>query len=268
MTEYNPYGARHFLRDLEGESASELRERTVPLQGGGTVEKGYSVDTDELDMGGLLEFRTLVPRRSPVRSRPPSPYRLVWTGNTYEVWQRPETSPTRLLEHLPLGEEFEPAAIPECQQVRALAQRAESRAPGSARLVAARHPPVYDATDGNLEVPRDGSYTAWLMGSVRGVDELFVDGRKIGEARQQINNEGGYVYMGEAHLSAGEHRSKLSFGGADLHPGSGGFPRPEVGPLLFAPAGKMEGQIVSAPAGEAESLCGQRWDWIDAVASE
>lgn len=70
MTEYNPYGARHFLRELDGEAASELRERTVPLRGGGTVEKGFDVDVDALDPDGLFEYRTLVLRRSPLPTRP------------------------------------------------------------------------------------------------------------------------------------------------------------------------------------------------------
>lgn len=265
MTEYNPYGARHFLRNLDGEAASELRERTVPLRDGGVVEKGYPADTDELDLNGLLEYRTLVLRRSPVRSRPPSPYRLVWSGDTYEVWQRPEPLLEQPLEHLSLGSEYEPAAVPRCEEVRALARRAESQAPGEARLLAARHAPVYEATDGDLEVPRAGDYEAWLKGSVRGADKLLVDGQEVGEARQEINNEGGYIYMGDAQLEAGAHRAELHFGGADLHPGSGGFPRPEVGPLLFAPAGNAAGEIVSVPLGEAESLCARRWDWIEAV---
>jgi hypothetical protein len=263
MTEYSPYGARHFLRNLDGEAASELRERTVPLRGGGEVEKGYSVDTDELDMAGLFEYRTLVLRRSPTRSRPPSSYELVWSGDAYEVWQRPEglTTPP---EHLPLGSESEPAAVPACAEVRDLARSAEALGPGG-HLLAARHSPVYDATDGNLDVPEAGEYAAWLLGSIRGADELYVDGEKVGEARHEINNEGGYIYMGETDLEAGHHEAELRFGGADLHPGSGGFPRPEVGPLLFTPAGEEEGELVSVAPAEAESLCGQAWDWIEAV---
>jgi len=268
MTEYNPYGARHFLRNLDGEAASELRERAVPLRDGGEVEKGYSVDTDELDMSGLLEFRTLVLRRSPVRSRPPSPYRLVWTGDTYEVWQRPAELTAQPPEHLPLGSEYEPSAIPDCAEVLALARRAQARDGKEARLLAARHAPVYNATDGNLEVPSAGDYTAWLKGSVRGADELLVDGRKVGEARHEINNEGGYIYMGETKLTAGAHKAELRFGGADLHPGSGGFPRPEVGPLLLAPVGEEAGELTSVPASEAESLCGQSWDWIEAAGTD
>ena len=111
MTEYNPYGARHFLRELDAEGASELRVRPVYLRDGSMAEKGEAVDTDEVAWDSLLEYRTLVLRRSPVLSRPPSPYRLVWTGESYEVWQRPEAPAGFPPEHLPLGDgELEPAA--------------------------------------------------------------------------------------------------------------------------------------------------------------
>ena len=35
MTEYQPYGVRHFLRDADPEAASELRRRQVPLRAAG-----------------------------------------------------------------------------------------------------------------------------------------------------------------------------------------------------------------------------------------
>ena len=49
MTEYNPYGARHFLREGEAEGVSELRRRRIPLADGDRCPKGLSADTDELD---------------------------------------------------------------------------------------------------------------------------------------------------------------------------------------------------------------------------
>ncbi|MGB7587592.1 MAG: hypothetical protein WBM00_02670, partial [Solirubrobacterales bacterium] len=267
MTEYNPYGARHFLREEDGEGASELRERLVPLRGGGEVELGYSVDTDELDINGLFEFRTLVLRRSPVRSRPPLLYRLVHSGKYYEVWQRPEGEFDAAPEHLPLGNESEPSGVPDCGEVGGLGLLALQHMSPGAHLVAARHAPSYNATDGNLEVPNSGRYIAWLKGSVRGEDELFVDGHKIGGVRHQIENEGGFIELGEVQLAAGAHKAELHFGGADLYPGSGGFPRPETGPLLFAPAGRERGEVVSVPIAESNRLCGKPWDWIEAVGS-
>jgi hypothetical protein len=264
MTEFNPYGARHFLRELDGEGAAELRNRLVPLRDGGLAEKGEAVDTDELAIEGLLEFRTLVLRRSPVRSRPPLPYRLAWTGDYYEVWQRPAALVGFLPLLLPLGDESDPGAVPSCGEVSELRLLAlQSRVPG-VRLFAARHAPVFDATDGTLTVPRPGRYTAWLGGSVRGSVELLVDGHRLGEARHELSNDAGFIELGEAQLAAGAHEVELRLGGADLHPGSGGFPRPEVGPLLFAPAGgDPAGEIVSTPVAEASRLCGKRWDWIE-----
>lgn len=263
MTEYSPYGARHFLRDADAEAASELRERTVPLREGGEVEKGYAADTDRLDLADLFVYRTLVLRRSPVRSRPPLPYRLIRSGETYEVWQRPEGEREPPLDFLPLGGE-EPAAIPDCEEVERIAAGALRDSP-EARLLAARHAPVHYAGDGDFDVLRSGLYDAWLGGSARGEIELFVDGEQVGSVRHELNNEGGYLYLGQARLDAGPHVAKLRFGGADLHPGSGGFPRPVTGPLVFAPAGREEGRIVSVGADEARQLCGGRWDWIEAL---
>ena len=262
MTEYNPYGARHFLRGLDGEGASELRVREVPLLGGGTAEKGEAVDTDELDRAGLYEYPTLVLRRSPVRSRPPLPYRLVWAGAYYEVWQLP-AAPVLAPEALQLGEDLEPAAVPDCREVVRMGRAAAKRAAYAGRLVAARHAPVYDATEGTLRLRRAGEYEAWLGGSVRGSVELFVDGHPIGEAREQLENDGGFTGLGRARLGKGLHEAQLRFGGADLHPGSGGFPRPETGPLLFTPAGEAAGKLVWVPAEQARRLCGKRWDWIE-----
>ena len=43
MTEYQPYGVRHFLRELDPEGASELRRSLIPLRDGSTVPKaGYA----------------------------------------------------------------------------------------------------------------------------------------------------------------------------------------------------------------------------------
>jgi hypothetical protein len=264
MTEYNPYGARHFLRNLDGEGASELRVRQVPLRGGRTAAKGEAVDTDQIETEALLDYRTLVLRRSPVRSRPPWPYRLVFSGRYYEVWQRPAGGARPTPEFMPLGEGLEPAVAPRCSTVLAMARQAEAASNRTGRLLAARHAPVYDATSGSLEVSRAGTYTAWLLGSARGVDKLWVDGHKVGEARHELNNEGGFVELGQVRLSAGRHRAELGFGGADLHPGSAGFPRPTTGPLLLVPAGREAGAIVSVPLREPRRLCGLPWDWIEA----
>ena len=95
MTEYQPYGVRHFLRDADPEAASELRRRQVPLGDGRTLHKGETADTDRFQLGGLLVYRTLVLRRSPVQSRPPSPYRLTWRGRLLRGLAAPGASSPR-----------------------------------------------------------------------------------------------------------------------------------------------------------------------------
>ncbi|MGH9262321.1 MAG: hypothetical protein ACRD08_20875, partial [Acidimicrobiales bacterium] len=114
MTEYQPYGVRHFLRRLDAEGASELRRRVVPLREGSSLDKGEYANLDAFRLDGILVYPTLVLRRSPVESRPPAPYRLRWQGDWYEVWQRPAGAVAPIAEHLPLGGPLSPSAVAEC----------------------------------------------------------------------------------------------------------------------------------------------------------
>ena len=88
MTEYQPYGVRHFLRHLDAEGASELRRRPVPLRDGRVLGKAEVADIAAFAPEAILVYRTLVLLRSADSSRPPAAYRLVWSGRFYDVWQR------------------------------------------------------------------------------------------------------------------------------------------------------------------------------------
>ncbi len=261
MTEYNPYGARHFLREGEAEGVSELRRRGIPLADGDPVRKGLSADTDELDPDDLLVYRSLVLRRSPVRSRPPSPYRLAWRGRWYELWQRPEQIPD--IERLALGTTFGPAGVPDCPEVLALAEGATA----GERLIAAEAPEpllfgIADHREGTIEVEEPGPYSVWILGSVRGSARAVADGEATPEVRHQLNHEGGYVYLGHLDLDAGESDVRVELGGADLHPGSGG-PRGVLGPLALVPETVPAPRLVSVAPQQARDLCGRPWDWIE-----
>lgn len=287
MTEYNPYGARHFLRDADPEGASELRRRTVPLLSGNGLPKGKTADTDRFQLDGLMVYRTLVLRRSPAQSRPPSPYRLIWRGTYYEVWQRPVDSQGTVLAHLGLGTVTDPAGVPRCAAVHRLARKvgpggtlaAVSRNPVEViRMSRTEHPAAWTVRPGgstllpitpgdltaHVRVPRTGDYDVWLRGSVRPQVDLLVDGQPAGEVRGQLNNTGEYVELGAAHLEAGEHTVTVRFHGADLHPGSGGPPA-AIGPLALSDQDYADTKVSYYPARQADRLCGRRWDWIEAL---
>jgi hypothetical protein len=290
MTEYSPYGVRHFLRKLDPEGASELRRRPILLRDGGEVAKGEYADIDRFSLGAVLVYRTLVLMHTPSASRPPSVYHRVWSGSYYDVWQRSEPSTTRILEHLPLGNDLQPASVPVCSDVLRLGGVA---AAGNGRLVAAVRPAVkvvdlasaalpagwlpsadspggvYPSAAGTLRttvrVPADGRYGFSLAGSFRRALELSIDGREVSSAQNHLNHPGVDTPLGEIALAAGRHQIALRMSAADLSPGSGG-PSLALGPLLVSRSTSGP-SLVSLPPGRARSLCGRRLDWIEAVTS-
>jgi hypothetical protein len=199
MTEYQPYGVRHFLRGLDPEGASELRRRAIPLRNGSLVRKGGFADIADFQQEAVLTYRTLVLRRTPIGSRPPAPYRLVWQRRFYEVWQRPES--------------FQVSA----PELRKCAQ------PITARTT--------------VSVPRAGRYELWVGGSVRGELTAFVDGRTAGRIRHQLNNEGQYNPLGQIDLAAGSHTVATRHRLSRFRPGEAGEAW-QTGPLLVTPANR------------------------------
>ena len=289
MTEYQPYGVRHFLRHGDAEGVSELRYRPIALRGGGEAEKGEWADTDSIELAPLLEFRTLVLRRSPAQSRPPSVYSLRGRGPYYDVWQLPgAAAPTPILEHLPLGDFEDPAAVPPCAEVRRLAElagpagslAAVERGPAAVgSLSQSTHPedwlPIGPGSPDliprgpgeatlTLRAPRAGRYGVYVLGSARNRLEASIDGEAIGAVEQQLNNASHFLHFGEVELGAGPHEVTLAHDGQNLGPGGGGPPQP-IGPVVLSPDdGEPPVRIV--PTSDAESLCGRRLDWIEALA--
>jgi hypothetical protein len=289
MTDYEPYGARHFLRDADAEGASELRRRQVPLRSGQPLQKLASADIDEFQLQGLLSYRTLVLRRSPAASRPPSTYRLVSSRRYYEVWQRPEAVRTRIIDRLPLGNRFDPVAKASCRTIMRLAREAGAGgslatvrrpSPTVVELSRASHPPSWqldsrdqavlyphepsDLRDG-VQVPETARYGLWLGGSFRRAVELQVDGKGVATARHELSHSGQYVPLGAVALRAGAHQLTLRYGAADMHPGSGerafGF-----GPLVLARE-TINRPITYVPVAQARTLCGKRLDWVEALSA-
>ena len=266
MTEYQPYGVRHFLRDLDPEGASERRARPVYLRGGGVLGKSQYADIDAFALPSVLVYRTLVLRTSPTASRPPSVYRLASSGRFYEVWQRAER-PQQILEHLPLGTVGQPVGVARCADVRRLGVLAARR---SGMLVAAERAPALpvgrvgaDAQTATFTVPHAGDYGFWLGGLFRDRFTLSVDGTRLGSAADQLNATGGLTPLGHARLAAANHDLELRRSRRALRPGGRG---PQ-----FLPKRLESGQPAAAARlatvfpTHAASLCGRRLDWIEAV---
>jgi hypothetical protein len=273
MTEYEPYGVRHFLREADPEGASELRRRPVPLRDGSILDKAAFADIDQFDLAGLLEYRTLVLRRSPLASRPPSAFRIVWEGRHYEIWQRIDAAPP-IIEHVALGEGVGPSAIPRCADVLRLAARAGPD--GKLAAVLRSRPVVVDLgsggpifLDGSLviaqtvDLPVEGMYGAWIGSEFRGRLGLAVDEHAIGEARHELK-PGQFTLIDERPLPAGRHAVRIDYGGPDLRPGSGGRPWFGLGPLVFSRS-TAERPVLYVPPRNARSLCGRSLDWVEAI---
>jgi hypothetical protein len=200
MTEYQPYGVRHFLRELDAEGASELRRSLIPLRDGSTVPKGGYADLAAFHPDAVLAYPTLVLRRTPVGSRPPAPYRLVWQQRFYEVWRRPDSIPVSA------------TAFPKCAQ-----------------------PLTVSGT--TFSVPRADRYELWVSGSVRGELTALVDGQRAGRIRHQLNNQGQYSSLGQIDLAAGSHMLATRHRLSRVRPGEAGEAW-QTGPLLVTPANR------------------------------
>ena len=150
MTEYEPYGVRHFLRDGEPEGVSELRRRTIPLLDGSLVREGrVGRHRPDRPGGARRVYRTLVLRRSPAQSRPPAAYERVWSGRYYEVWQRP-ASRLSSRSGSRLGDRHDPVGVPRCEAVararrgRVTWSRRGARSPSSCRSSEATYPAEWE----------------------------------------------------------------------------------------------------------------------------
>jgi hypothetical protein len=248
MTEYLPVAARHFLRGLDAEGASELRRHLVPLRNGSTLPKLAYANLDSFAPQTLLAYRTLVLRRSPTESRPPAPFVLRWSGRYYEVWQRPNDF-RPVVADLPLGGSL-PAAVPSCAAVHRLAREGT--------LVAAQDDDDLHVLDGTTSPFVTGSpslHSIWLEGSTRRTVDVTVDGRRVGSAAPQLNNEGQYVELARVHLRPGPHMLEVSFEQDPLTPGSGGADYGH-GPVVVALTAPRRA-LVHGP------VCGRRLDWVE-----
>jgi hypothetical protein len=279
LDEFEEYG-KHFLRDTEIYAPFD----GYPGKVGEYRAPGPSYaswrDVDEMTLPFLQQFKLIVRRRSPANSRPPASYRRVYSGSYYEVWE--DSGREHASEHLSLGGVQDPTGRARCSDVRALASRAGD---GAALVAATRPDPLYlpayrmawpsywginpdtkrlgasgpGELTTTLTAPAD-RYRVWVLGTFgRGAD-VIIDGRRVGHA-EDIQPPGQYSLAGETELTAGTHRLVVRRGGGNLLPGNGrdeGYDAVVLEPVA-------EPELERVQAGDAESLCGRRLDWIETV---
>jgi hypothetical protein len=151
-------------------------------------------DLDSFATSTLEPYRSIVTRRSPAESRPPSTYQLVWQGRFYELWQRPALPSRSILEHVPLGESdslpycgnvvsgstvplcsVDPVAVPPCTQIRRLGRRALAQ---HAQLLAYQRP---------APITLRGDETVWPAPWLHGAEEHTLTPTTPGQAVGHIS---------------------------------------------------------------------------------
>jgi hypothetical protein len=282
-TEFEEF-AKHYLRGGDPTGWSESwQPPNVP-----SGRFGLPGDIDDVPPSYAGRFRTLVLRRSPSASRPPSAFRLVYRGHWYDVWQR-QPQPL-VLAHEAFGTDLQPGASARCRRVARLAGAA--RGPG-ARLayVPTSRRVVVDVSKGprpkawtvnpsyphTLHVLGPGRitrafavssavrYGVWLEGSFGRSTKVAIDGKPVGGVSDELNGLGQFAYLGTVTLTPGEHVLTLTRSGGDLRPGNGGDRI--LGPVVLSSDSVDSKPLRTAPADRSARLCGNRLDWVEAITS-
>jgi hypothetical protein len=287
-TEFEEFG-KHFLRNSDPAGSSEgWQRRLFPVRDGQYARMGLSYNLDDFPLAYVRYYRTVVLRRSPTDSRPLAPYERIYSGRFYDVWQRQPGSQHSVVQHLSIGHLLDRGGVPRCADVEALGQHARSAsgrlaysiAPQSYTIIPARtaYPPRWfvDPTEAYVLRPRGpgkiedsvvvqtpGTYELWIMGSFGRGYEVFVDGRRVGFARDHLSGRDQYAHVGSINLGRGRHVVTLLRGGGSLEPGDGVLEL--LGPIVLERRVSEPYAVHYVRPDNAASLCRRRLDWIEVV---
>ena len=254
--------AEYYLRDADQDSmVNGPRLELRPGVDRATAPGGmWTYDLDEYPLGFVESFRTIVMRRNPLASRPPSNYRLVYLSSYYEVWQR-EQPARNVYALVPLADTAGKHNAAACASVAAAARKAGPAAqiaymPSPAGYVQlddsnmtlrggfAQSGGVIEATGSGSATRKQpilvaGRYDFFIEGSFGRPVEVKVDGHHVGTAAYQVSYPAEWILIASRWLSAGLHTVEIKRGGISLHAGNGDGVDPfnrTIGPLVIIPA--------------------------------
>ena len=209
INEYQIYADRHFLRAGAPVEPAEYRNPLLPTVTGAVLTDQAWADIDSFPLSTLAPYKSLVIRRSPVESRPPSNYSLVWQGRYYDLYQQPEHPTRRVLLHVPLGDtqldycgsaeygratgplcSIQPAAVAPCSRILALGRKAAALG-GELLAYERTNPIVLRATQTRWPID-------WIADTVGG----------------SLEPTGPGTAVAHVELPTGPHRYKLWLGGS------------------------------------------------------
>ena len=246
-------------------------------------------DLDQETLPYVESFPLIVTRRSPIASRPPSNYKLIYTNEFYDAWSR--QSAPKPLAHISLegtlgAVAWQGAATPDCASVAALVKTAprgtelvEAVVPPSTGFLAVNAPsrPPGWVSDPNLpgavtpvgpgrltqqlHVSSSGSYVVWVQGTFSRPVEVLVDGHDAGSA-DGLDSVDQWSKLGSIRLSRGRHTVVIVRGGGRVYPGDGSKIT-ELGGVTLRKSGAEV--LRTVPLARWRSLCGKPADWIELV---
>ena len=287
IPEYSVYGARHFLRELDAEAASELRVNPISLRDGSLLQKGGAADIGAFPPASLERYNLLVLRRGPSASRPPYPYRLARAGEYYDVWER-DPGRGKVLSDLTLDAPQPATAAADCSAIKHLADGA----PEGATLVGVARAPVINVSFADavlpagwvpmadsggvlplgpgtasapVAVPTAGRYDLWLAGSYPGSLKVYIDGRRVFAGHSMIESNAAMPnQIGSVDLTAGGHALEIAYTQPWYLPGSGAGPFP-MGPIMLGRSSAATAEPIVVAASRPGRLCGLDLSRVEVV---
>jgi hypothetical protein len=288
FTDFDEY-ALYELRDLDvgGPDFVFPPPALAGLAGG----YGNPVDLDRAAPAALQRYPLIITRRNPLQSRPPVAYVLAAQNRYYDVWRRAPRAPIAIA-HVPLAGD----APAQCRAIGALAARevraAPSAPPAAATLAAAPRPQIVPvalaaasrparwghqrgglvmSSPGTLRasfrLPAAGLWRVWVQGQLMPPVALAVDGRPLATIAGELSGNSvvpSTVQLHQVSLAGGRHVITVRRSRPGLRPGGRGAAVLDA-IFLTLPAEAITLGIVRAPLASWRTLCGRRYEWVEAL---